>query len=250
MAARFDNPTDRLLRTASLIDYNANYAIMFWAYLTSDLNAISTFIDLNDNTDQNQDCLRTDSDGVTFQVRSVIGGTDETISGSVLSIGQWYHMALVRSGFQLRGYLNGTLDAQANIVVAGRTAQTRTEFGGRLSANSDRMDGRVASIKIWEGLTPSVNQIRTEMWQTIPLLSGPHSWYPCFPGSVERLRDYSQNGRTWTESGTLTDEAGPPIRWGLETSPKTLLAASAVVGRLKYLSHMDGLGTFFRGLNG
>ena len=42
-------------------------------------------------------------------------------------------------------------------------------------------------------------------------------WWPIFPGSGERVRDYGASGRDWTEGGTLTDEAGPPVPWGFST---------------------------------
>lgn len=57
-------------------------------------------------------------------------------------------------------------------------------------------------------------------------LDGLWGWWPVFDGATGRARDYSGNGRNWTGSGTLSDEAGPGIPWG--ASP--LLVGYAAAG--------------------
>lgn len=215
MPVRFDASADRLLRTASLPSYNSAYTAMGWVYLVSDLNATVTIFAIDDNIDD-IDAINLGSDGVTLQLGVVVGGVSTGPSGTTLSTGTWYHVAIVRaSATDCRLYLNGALDIGPDTRdVSGRSAATRLEWGAFASVNLSRFDGRVAAIKIWDAAL-SAEEVAAEVRSIRPQrLANLNGWWPCFPGSGERARDYSGNGRNWTESGTLTDEDPPPVGWG------------------------------------
>jgi hypothetical protein len=248
MAVRFDAAADRLLLTTSLFDYNANYTVMGWFYLTSDLNANTTFVSIN-NTTSNIDQMRTTSTGTLLQLSVTVGGTNTTGNGSDLSISTWYHLAMVRESVtSLRLYLNGVSNATNARSVTGRTAAARFELGASLAANGERLDGRCYALKAWSSdLTASevlqeMNTIRPRRTANL------YGWWPTLPGSGERARDYSGNGHDFTESGTLTDEDPPPVSWG--SSSLFVNAPSIVVaGRVLSPRSMDGLGVYYRGMD-
>lgn len=244
MPVRFDASADRLLRTASLPSYNSAYTAMGWVYLVSDLNATVTIFAIDDNIDD-IDAINLGSDGVTLQLGVVVGGVSTGPSGTTLSTGTWYHVAIVRaSATDCRLYLNGALDIGPDTRdVSGRSAATRLEWGAFASVNLSRFDGRVAAIKIWDAAL-SAEEVAAEVRSIRPQrLANLNGWWPCFPGSGERARDYSGNGRNWTESGTLTDEDPPPVGWGAAALLVPYAAATATLSGGGTVPVMAGSGT-------
>ncbi len=212
MAVRFDADADRLLRTTDLLNYNAAYTIMGWIYILSSLT-FETIFGFNDNSASNEDTVYTRSSDTAFRF-SVNGGG---FGGSIAyALNTWYHVALVRSSATaLTIYVNGVAEGTtATTDVSARATVTRMESGGALSTNQDRLDGRVAAIKAWS-TNLTVAEILQEMVAIHPIRTANlYGWWPAFPGTTERLIDYSGNGRDWTAAGTLADEDPPPVSWG------------------------------------
>lgn len=237
LAVRTDASADRLLRTASLPNANAAYTAMGWVYLVSDLNASGSIFSINDAVGSNLDAIFLNSDGTTLILSVAVGGAATNPTGTSLSTGTWYHVAIVRaSATDCRLYLNGALDIGPDTRdVSGRTQPTgRMEWGGLFTTDLYRVNGRVAGIKIWT-TNLSADEVAAEQRALRPLrLDSLHGWWPCFPGSGERARDYSGNGRDWTESGTLTDEDPPPVGWG--AAPLLLPYAATTATSLPPLS--------------
>lgn len=231
MSVRFDAAADRLLRTTDLPDYNAPYTWMAWVYLVSDLNATSIFYSLNRNDSaSDMDEVRTTASGTILQIRAAIGGSVGTnVNGTDLSLGVWYHLAMVReSATSLKLYLNGTLDITNTRDVTGRTAASRMENGARGTSNISRSDSRVAYIKAWStNLTQA--EVQAEM-NVIPAVKTDNLYgeWKTPPGSG-RITDSSGNGRDWTEGGTLTDEEQPAVPLAVSVS-ETITLTEEVSG--------------------
>ena len=225
MAVRFDNSADGLLRTTDLLDTDAAYTFMFWVYIASDLNAFSTFWTTNAGGYSHSDWIGTDADGTTLQLYSQAGGGGVTNNGSALTVGTWYHIAMVRSSTTaLAVYLNGVQDASNTVDVSARTNATRQEFAG--TAGSDPGNIRVFDAKAWSAAL-SIPEIFAEMQNIQPQrLTNLYGWWPFFAGSGERTDDYSGNGRDWTEAGTLTDEDNAPVAWDV-FMPRFVTTSSA-----------------------
>jgi hypothetical protein len=230
MAIRFNAAADNLVLSSGVIDHNVAYSIGFWAYISTDTNSNATFFVVSDGASGNYDWLRTQTDGVTLQARVEIGGAGTNAAGSTLSVGQWYYITIVRTAVNsLLVYVDGVLDITNTRDITGRTAATKMEFGV-LGAGS-RLDGRISTIKAAQ-TNWSAAQVVQERYTIAPRnLSSIYGWWPCFPGSGERARDYSGNGRNFTEGGTLTDEDPPPVSWG---APVIFLpfAVTAITGSL------------------
>lgn len=213
MAVRFDANADYLRLSSGLLDYNSGYTIMCWAYPVSNPAAQITLFSVANNG-SNLDRLRSNSGGTSWSSQSIVGGTSVNTTGASVSYGSWQHWAMVRrDASNLDTYLNGTLDATSNQSVSGRAAAAQLDIGNSNGA-STYFNGRVFAIKIWD-VALTAAEIAQEMNTVAPRkLANLWGWYPTRPGSGERAKDYSGNGRDFTEGGTLTDEDPPPISWG------------------------------------
>jgi len=210
MAIRFDNSSDRLLRTSNQPATNADWTITFWVYLVSDLNDFSNFMYLGQNNYSGDYLyIGTDANGTTVLID--IAATTDT--GTSLATGTWYHIAVVHNdGNSVTVFLDGVSDA----TVANTPGQNdRWEFGAVGTSNFDRGNIRIANIHRYDGLQLSTTQISQDMRSIKPQFwDNLAAWWPTFPGVGERVRDYGPNGWDFTEGGTLTDEAPPPLSWG------------------------------------
>lgn len=234
MSVRFDAAADRLLRTTDLPDYNGVWAWCAWGQIAVDLNANSAFYSENDNTTGNVDLLRTTTAGDVLEIRVVVAGAATTVGGGTLTVGTWYHLALVReSAASLKLYIDGALSATNTRDVTGRAAASRQEMGGFRSTNTFPLDGKVFATKVWAGGTAlTLAEVQQEMRTVRPVrLTNLYGWWPLRPGSTERLKDYSGNGRDWTEAGTLADEDHPPISWGAPGGMRIMPPVAAAGGQ-------------------
>lgn len=215
MSVRFDAAADRLLRTTDLLDMNSTYSWGCWVRIVTDLNAQSTFFALDDNNINNIDVVRTAANGTQLQLRCSIAGTGTNVSGTDIGTGTWRHIMMVReSQTSLKLYLDGVLDATATDNMTGRASALRMEHGAIRDTNAQPSDSRVAAIKAWS-VALTAAEVAREVYTIRPVRTANlYGFWPVRPGSGERVKDYSGNGRDWTEAGTLTDEDPPPISWG------------------------------------
>lgn len=217
MAVRFNASADNLDR-GTVLNYNSAYTAMMWTYLVSGAGGtwcVPLFF--SDGGWANNDGFGVDDNSpyefVPFVTVSDVFSADG--SGAVSpSNGTWYHTALVReSTTSLKMYVDGALQGTVTANVSGRASAANMRLGNSALSDSP-MDGRVCATKIWtRALT--LAEVNAEMRTIRPLdTTSLWGWYPNFPGSGERARDYSGNGRNWTEGGTLTDEDPPPVSYG------------------------------------
>jgi hypothetical protein len=209
MSVRFDAAGEYLRRTTGLPNIQATYTLMGWYYISVDRDFYGTLAILNNASNEN-DNLTLDADGTTVAIYAANTG----VTGSTLSVGQWYHLAMVReSSSVVKLYLNGVLDL-TNTTATGYFGATENLYVGDLPGTGQGFNGRAAGFKMWDtALTQA--EVQAEVYTLRPQrFTNLLSWSPVFPGSGERTRDYSGNGYDWTETGTVTDEDGPPVGWG------------------------------------
>lgn len=209
MAVRFDATGDDLDRSTNLIDYNSNYTIMGYFFVSVDTGAM-TFLSVT-STSLNFDAfgLQTANE-LRGLVRS--GAAPTTVNGTTLNIGQWYHIAMVRTAVDnLDFYLDGVLDFSNTLTTSGRASSTLETVGSNIS-NGAPMNGRVFNIKEWStNLTAA--EVRTEKNAIRPIrLANLVNFTPILAGTTGRIRAY--NGVDWTANGTLADEDPPAVGWG------------------------------------
>jgi len=223
MAVRFDETVGkRLYRTTDLLNYNAAYTVAFWGYPISLGSSDTTFSTMGSSissagVDLCQ--LFLGSGRVGLYIHN--GSSDAGAAGAVVTMNTWYRIWIVRaSATSIVFYLNGTGTSPITLDVSGRGASAAMGLGNTYYSGSwigEEIDARMANVKIWSAAL-SVAELKTEDRSMRPRrIANLYGWWPIFPGSGERVRDYGASGRDWTEGGTLTDEAGPPVPWGFST---------------------------------
>jgi hypothetical protein len=231
MAIRVDATSDRLIRTASLLSYDADYTVSFWMYLqaepSSGNNGSLFSLNRNNATGDSHDHWRiTESSTNSFlDIRVQTGGSGSTtVTGTTNILGSgWNHIGFIRAGnADRKAYLNGVLEVSNTASHSARSVPTRQEMGGIGSANAQALSqfsARIACIKIWQAAL-TLTELELEMQTVRPSrFANLHIWTPSIPFispsvATERVADYSGNGFDWTEGGTLSDEDSPPVSWG------------------------------------
>lgn len=214
MSIRFDAAADRALRTATVLNTNNAWGLTFWLYITTDTNAYAGVFTTNNNTGSEIEYVGFDSTGnrLLLAVDGGSGGYGE-LAGSVLTVGQWYFIAIVRSSTtSLQVYLNGstTPDITLTTNITSRTVPTRMEFGAYTTSNTDPFNGRIFCVKFWD-TNPTAAELSAEMHTIRPVrYTNLWAWLPLLTTDVN---DYSGNARNFTGTG-LTEEQNAPVSWG------------------------------------
>jgi Concanavalin A-like lectin/glucanases superfamily len=209
MAIRIE-PGEGLVRTSSLPNYNQPYTLMGW-FRTESSTQFGTYFNQWAGSYQNQDALHRNNTASEISLEVWNGGGGIGLYGPAIPLGTWTHYAIVRSGAtDCRLYIDGALIGVNSFDITGRTAQTEIRIGWTTVS----LDARVAAVKAWS-VALSAAEVAREVETIRPIRTASlHGFWPLFPGSTERTWDYSGNARHWTEVGTLTDEAPPPVPWG------------------------------------
>lgn len=213
MAMRFDATGEKYTRSSGLPTYSA-CTIMGWFKISVDRNDYSTFFCLDADTAGYPTGLKylvaTNSDGTTLQL--YVGDAD-TVTGSTLTVGTWYHIALTvngTSGENALVYVNGVLD----ITQTAKNASSIKILYGESDAENgtEALNGVCAAIKEYDAVL-TVEEIQQEMRQYLPMRTANiNAFYPMLSDSDDQV-DFSGMGNTLTVGGTPTVEDGPPIPW-------------------------------------
>lgn len=214
MAVRFDATTDYLERT----NVPVPVSVCGWARLSVDRNdyTVLYFADVNavGSASGPSYGMVTDSDGTTLKHwnGSVFGSSSRT-----LTVGDWIFWAWTVAG-------DGTTATWYHAAIDDATL---TSEGATLTGSADGLRHHVGNdpfANFWDGVVHvkalwnvvlTSTELEHERWTRRPQRwSDLYLWSPMWAGASERAKDYSGNGRDWTEGGTLTDEDHPPVSWG------------------------------------
>lgn len=124
---------DGLYRTSS-IPSASTVTMCAWFYLNSDLNAIGSIMDLEDDTDGTpQVAFYVNTNGTTLAAL-YYNGTDQFQDVLAASTGNWYFIAVVKSGTSevayARAVTSNSLSVSAALTVAASPAVNRIRFLG------------------------------------------------------------------------------------------------------------------------
>lgn len=171
---------------------------MAWCRIATDRNAYSTFVQTN-ATDTQQACLQTGADGTTLSLYIY----DNTVTGTNLTVGTWYHLAITWDGTSARAYVNGVLD-----ITNTATGSTWNEIELGRSYWGEPLDGNIAYVKAWDA-TLNSTEIATEKASVMPVrLTNLVGFWPTRSGTA-RVNDISGAGNSFAAYGTLTDYTNP-----------------------------------------
>ena len=138
----------------------------------------------------------------------------------------WFYVAFSCDGTNLITRWTYQTPVSWNTVTDSSIKSAPTPTDMRLSEGSGvHFNGLLAHIRIWT-VALSQAELEFEMCRGRPTrTTNLHLWSPFFSDT----KDYSGNGRNWTEGGTLTYEDGPPVGWG---AAPYVYASPSVAGRV------------------
>lgn len=215
MSIRFDTSTDRITWTGTAPTPSSGITILFWAYVSTDLNANSTYMRLHTSSGGTTVVtLATNTDGTTPSCFTV-GGT--VVGPTNPGAATWARVAYTITGTTAKVYtaLTDTGATNSTTGTAGSSASTAPlsgyTVGGRSSSDaSERFDGRIAYLRVWSTVLTQ-SEIETEWMSATPVRTSLlFADYPLETASD--LTDHSGNGRHLS-AGTspVTSEADPPL---------------------------------------
>ena len=214
MAVRFDASTDFLKRTTGHPSMTV-FTVCCWVRVRSSIASWSPIWSLWADSTNN---MMLYAKGNSYF--SVIDKYDEFPTAINLTAETWYHIAWPRPGnAQSTTYYYRTAGA-TSYSTRNYTSETPTNTSitqhqtGGVDDYDEYLNGEVAALKIYSGVALSLAQIWNESQYYIPVrTSNLFIWSPFVEKDETTFRDYSGNGRNWTEGGTVTYVDGPPIPW-------------------------------------
>lgn len=195
--------------TGTLLSAKSDYIWGGQFYVVS--NPASFYHFLNIQHGGSSEDIGSSSNGVNFDLWA--GGADHF--GSAIPIGSWFSLFMVRSGLTVSTYVNNVLDITVgSINNSGLGAVTKNNVAswqGTTEYLNGYMESMIAAQVAW-----TTTEIQAQGLRRYPVRADALvGWWPVFPGSGERERDYSGNGSNWSLIGTPGDIAvNAPIVWG------------------------------------
>jgi hypothetical protein len=185
------------------ITFSANTGtLMAWVQIATDRNSYSTFFYTND-TDNEQFVVQTDASGTRLGCYIY----DNAVTGTDLTVGTWYHLAVTWDGSSARVYLNGTLDITN---TATGSDWTQVWLGRSTSFWDEPLNGNIAHVKAWNA-TLSQSEISAERYVINAVRTSNLIGQWPTPEGANRANDTSGNGNNFTLNGTITDYANPLV---------------------------------------
>jgi hypothetical protein len=220
MAVRFPGTAGNFFARSSDLPALANFTVCWWMkYASSVTNRNNPFTIHIDGSSAIY--YQTSGASGTQLQYNLVGNGSNVLTLVDIGIGNWYFFALAISGQQVDNYyaaLGADTLTLAQSFASSSTWWTPTNM--RLSQRPDtfgRIDGTLANVKIWQA-SLSKAELEAERRALRPhRRANLYAWYPMVdPGANARTRDMSGLSRDWTQTGTVTDEAGPPLAYGSE----------------------------------
>ncbi len=215
MAVRFQtSAANYQSRSSDLLDYNSTYTWMAWCYLASDLDANQVVFFIRNADASQSDFVGTITSGVDL-VAAVNGGSGST--QATWTVGQTRHVCLRRSSSSsLDLIVDGVLIGSDTTAAGTSRTLTAMESGSVLSGALARWDGHKFAEKAWSA-SLSIDEIAKEMWTIRPQRTA--NLYAFWPGIANTASaaatDFSGNGRSWTNNGTISvEDPGAGVGWG------------------------------------
>lgn len=225
MAVRFDAATDTYSRAANVPA--GNFTASFWVYGVSGAGTYRAFLVIGASASSYLWFGVDDSNQFHIEDNAAVRAT-----GGSFSLSTWYHIVITASGTTATLYYRTLAGTSYSNINGSFSNPTRSiiELGSddTVCAWGEHLNGRLANVKLWDGAVLTAAEFDNEREIIRPAYTANLSiWCPTFPGSGERNRDYSGNGRDWTVGGTLTDEDPPPVGWGAPVPFVPFFAAAA-----------------------
>ena len=164
MALDFDG-TDDYVNCGNSARLNITDAITVEAWIKADTWKIPSWegtIASKDNDDQTGYALRCGDNGRLSFVLGTSEDWHEVLSGQVMKIGEWTHVAGVYDASMMRVYINGKLEGQQPLSASIGVSPQYLLIGESPGYSSRFFDGKIEELRIWN-VALTGNQIRENM---------------------------------------------------------------------------------------
>ena len=171
---------------------------------------------------------------IWFQIDVASSDTTIFTSTATLSAGQWYHLAITRSGNTFRLFINGTLDStttNSSTISNGNGPLCIGGYTGSGQADKESVNGYLSNVRIVKG-TAVYTSAFTPSTTPLTAISGT-SLLTC---QSNRFIDNSTNAFAITTSGSPSVQRFSPFSPGATYSTSTIGGSGYFDGTGDYLS--------------
>ena len=202
MSVQFTAAGQHYTSTASLPI--GSYTHLSWVMISTDRNALTGFFNLDATT--NGHYTGTEADGTTMRIDSAAG----SFSGTSLTVGQWYRVAVTYNGTNGTAYYGLSGAALATVTGALSSGLTFAALGIGAGGPSFAywLNGRIANYKQYSAvLTQAEIEVEFNSWNAVRTNNLVRHHRLQTPESA----DYSGNGNALSGGAGATAAADPPI---------------------------------------
>jgi hypothetical protein len=192
-----------LLPVTTALAFPADYTLEAWVYLNSVSGSQYVYSSIDNGSDAWQGIVL-GFVGTSFVATSYVSGADTITHQTAVAAGQWYHVAMVRSGSTTKSYLNGVQSTSTTTSSYSLTQSGSTI--GAAYAGTSLLNGCISNLRIVKG-TALYTSSFTPTFTPLTAISGTQL-LTC--QSSTSITDASSNGFTVTSVGTpVTTVANP-----------------------------------------
>ena len=198
------NGTSQYLNTPSssgLAFGTGDFTMETWIYPNSLSGRLWFFSSNNDNVDLNG------SGGIWYFGP---GGVYNSATNTVISIGAWHHIALVRSSGIITLYVNGNSVVSQNGIGYNSTSNRSLDIGYSASQGNGYFNGRVSNFRIVKGTAVYTGSTFTVPTTPLSAISGTQLLLNT-TNDANFLKDSSSNDFTITNNGSITSSSLTPF---------------------------------------
>lgn len=225
MAVRFSADGQDFTRTVSLGTVS-QFSVICWVKISTDRNTNSTVWTI-DNGNSDYYAVATNTDGTTMKFF-----TESNSSGNAqnFTVGTWYAVATSINGVNGSMWTRSVTDTSWTSITWSNGTATTTGTTFRIGEHPGTglwLNGAIANMKVWNGVTLGLADFESEVRQYRPRRTA--NLVAWFPFLVTETMDHSGNGWTLSGGSGTTTEDGPPIGWGSDGATIFLPSAPSTI---------------------
>ena len=198
------NGTSQYLNTPSSSAFafgTIDFTIETWIYPNSFSGRLWFFSSDRDNVDLN-------GNGGIYYFGE--GGVRNSATNTVITIGTWHHIALVRSSGTLTLYVNGVSVMSQSGIGYNSTANRSIDIAYSAAQGNGYFNGRMSNFRIVSGAALYIGSTITVPTAALPVISGTQLLLNT-TNDANFLKDSSTNNFTITNNGSVTSSSLNPF---------------------------------------
>jgi hypothetical protein len=198
------NGSSQYLNTPSTSAFafgTGDFTMETWIYPTNLSGRLWFFSSNTDNVDLN-------GNGGIFYFGS--GGIYNSATNTVITVGTWHHIALVRSSGTITLYVNGNSVMSQNGIGYNSTGNRSLDIAYSASQGNGYFTGRISNFRIVSGTALYTGSTITVPVAALPVISGTQLLLNT-TNDANFLKDSSTNNFTVTNNGSVTSNAFTPF---------------------------------------